>query len=73
MLSVIRGGRKTKGFVGYVKVKMETLSPALEMCLAPNLPPHYLPCHMPEIEVLTRTYFAEGQVPERPQRHMCIK
>ena len=36
ILSVIRGGRKTKDLVGYVKVKLETPSPALEMSLAPN-------------------------------------
>ena len=43
MLSVTRGGRKRKDLVGHVKVKLETPSPALEMSLAPNQPPHYLP------------------------------
>ena len=28
---------------------------------------------MPEIGVLTRTYFAEGQVADCPRRHMRIK
>ena len=28
---------------------------------------------MPEIEIFTRTYFAEGQVPDSPRRHMRIK
>ena len=36
MLSVIQGGRKAKELVGYVKVELETPSPALEMSLAPN-------------------------------------
>ena len=30
-------------------------------------------CHMPKIGVLTRTYFAVGQVPDCPQHHMRIK
>ena len=36
MLSVIRGGWKTKDLVGYVKVKLRTPSPVSEIGLAPN-------------------------------------
>ena len=36
MLSVIRGGKKTKDLVVYVKGELEDLSPALETSLAPN-------------------------------------
>ena len=36
MPSIIRGGLKTKELVGYVKMELETHSPALEMSLAQN-------------------------------------
>ena len=36
MLSVIRGGKKMKGLVGYVKVELETPLPAAEISLALN-------------------------------------
>ena len=66
MFCVIRGGMETKDLVGYVKVKLETPSPASRWVLS-QINPHII-CqyHMPEIGVLTRTYFAEGQVPNCP-------
>ena len=63
MLFVIRGGRKAKDLVGYVKVELENPLPVAEISLGPKLTPSK---HMPEIGVLTRTYFAEGQVSDCP-------
>ena len=48
--------------------------PASEISLVPNSPPHYLPVyHVPEIGVLTGTYFAESQVSNCLRLYLRIK
>ena len=66
MLSVIRGGKKTKDLVRYVKgnwnppcQRRDESSPKL----TPTLFASYL---MPKTGVLTRTDFARSQVPDCP-------
>ena len=66
MLSVIRGGKKMKDLVGYVEVKLGTPRQRRDESspkLTPTLFASYL---MPETGVLTRTYFAEGQMADCP-------
>ena len=70
--SAIWGGRKTKDLVVYVKVNWHPLTNVWDQS-SPNLTFILLVYHVPEIGVLTRTFFVECQVPNCPRRYMPIK
>ena len=74
MLSVIRGGKKTKDLVGYVKLNWKPPFASVGDQTSPKLTSTlFASYYTPEKGVLTRTYFAEGQVPDCPRRHMRNK
>ena len=71
--SAIWGGRKTKDLVVYVKMNWHPLTDVWDQSRPKFTPTLFASLHMPEIGVLTGTYFAECQVPDCPRRHMRIK